>query len=100
MYLRYILARILDRQRWGIPVTAKNLVLLQVDMYRMSPISRQVGQQPLLHALLLNGETELVAIHELAVNGPLPVQPIELERSHDTRRGVGAGKVVEGDIRG
>ena len=82
-------------------------MFFQVNVDWVSPIAHQVRQEPLLHAVLLHGEAEglrrlaarsavpVTAIHELAVDGPLSVQAIELECAHDSWRNIGAGKLVE-----
>src|ERR1700722_19659186 len=78
------------------PVAAQDPVLLQVNMDGVGPIARKVSQQPLLNAVLLHGEAEhlcglatrsaipVPAIEELAVDGPLAVQAVKLERAHDS----------------
>src|SRR6476661_8349614 len=50
------------------------------------PIAREVGQEPVLRAVLLHREAEGVAIHELAIDRPLSVQAIKLEGPDDSRR--------------
>src|SRR5499427_1092204 len=89
MQLSDVLARILDRERWRLPVARQDLVLFEVDVDRMGPIPAEVHQDPLLHAVLLHREPERVAIHELAVDGPLAIQAVELEGPD--RRGVEVG---------
>src|ERR1700727_3757242 len=71
-----------------------------MDVHRMCPMARQIGQQPLLHAVLLNCEAEIVAVHELAVDGPLTVQSIKLEGTHDPWRGSSAWQLVEARFAG
>src|SRR5215813_8148879 len=69
-------------------------MLLQVNVDGMRPVTGEVGQEPVLHAVLLHGEAEGAAIHELAVDRPLPVQAVELEGADDPGRlgSVGQGK--------
>src|ERR1700727_2686953 len=71
-----------------------------MDVHRMCPMARQIGQQPLLHAVLLNCEAEIVAVHELAVDGPMTVQSIKLEGAHDPWRGSSAWQLVEARFAG
>src|SRR5258708_26022438 len=66
-------------------------MLLEVEVYRMRPMPGEIGQEPLLHAVLLDCETKSVAVHELAVDRPLAVQAVELEGAHDPRR-IGGGR--------
>src|SRR6266404_7024305 len=82
MQLGHVLAPLVNGHSWRDAVAAHDLVLFQVDMDGVRPISRKVGQEPVLHAVLLYGEAEGVAIHELTVDRPLPVQAIELEGPH------------------
>src|SRR5215469_2163442 len=82
-----------------------------MDVYGVRPITCEVGEEPLLHAVLLHLETEglrglatcssiaVAAIEELAIDGPLTVQSIKLERADDPRRSGGVGQLVEGGIR-
>ena len=70
-------------------------MLLEMDVHRVRPIARQIGQKPLLHTVLLDREAEVIAVHELAIDRPLAVQAIELERAHDSRRRVRAGQLIE-----
>src|SRR5215472_15662974 len=82
-----------------------------MDVHRVGPITREVGEEPLLHAVLLHLEAEglrglatrssiaIAAIEELTIDGPLAVQAIKLERAHDPRLCAGAGQLVEGGIR-
>src|SRR5215472_16650668 len=93
MQLGYIFSPKIRCYGWGLAVAAQDLVLLQVYMDRVSPIAREVGEEPVLAAVLLDREAERLgeaagtdaAIHELAVDGPLSVEPVELECSHDPR---------------
>src|SRR4029077_5388157 len=99
------------RYTWCNPVAAQDLVLLQMNMDGMGPIARKVSQEPLLHAVLLHGDAEhlrglatrsaipVTAIEELAVDGPLAVQAVKLERAHDPGFDLGAGQLVESGIR-
>src|ERR1700721_461060 len=66
----------------------------------MCPIARQVCEQPLLHTVLLDREAERVAVHELAVDGPLTIQSIKLEGAHNPWRGSGAWQLVEARFAG
>src|SRR5258708_2847836 len=61
----------------------------------MGPIPAEVHQDPLLHAVLLHREPERVAIHELAVDGPLAVQAVELEGPDGRGHKVGARERVK-----
>src|SRR5262249_34920016 len=83
MQLRHVLAGLLNSERRRDTVPRENLVLLQVDVYGVSPIPGGVEQDPVLDTVLLHSKAEVVAIHELAVDRPLAVQPIELERPRD-----------------
>jgi hypothetical protein len=65
MHLRHILAPQVGRQSRFHPVAAENLMLLKMDVDGVRPITGEVGQQPLLRAVLADCETEGVAIHEL-----------------------------------
>src|SRR3984957_2522121 len=92
-------------------VAAQDLVFLQVDVDRVRPVSRQVREQPLLDAVLLHGEAEhlrrlatrsvipVPAIEELAVDGPLAVQAVKLERAHDPGLDLSAGQLVVSGLR-
>src|SRR5215469_759161 len=53
----------------------------------------------MLHAVLLHREAELVAVHELPVDGPLPVQAVELESPRDPGGGSRIRQVVEVRLR-
>ena len=70
-------------------------MFLKVDVNGVRPIPGEVREQPLLHAVLLHGKPEFVAVHELTVNGPLAVQAVELEGAHDSGLRIGAGELVE-----
>ena len=108
MQLGNVLSGTFDRQRSAFTVAGENLVLLQVNVHRMGPISCEVGQEPLLHAVLLHREAEGLgeaaganaAVHELAVDGPLAIQAVKLECADDPGLHVGAGELVEGGIGG
>src|SRR5215472_11508893 len=88
---------------WSLTIAAQDLVLLQVDVNRVGPIAREVGQKPALDAVLLDREAELLGeaagadatIHKLTVDGPLPVEPVELEGPHDPGSVRGAWQAVE-----
>src|SRR5580658_3693870 len=99
VYLHHVLARLLDGQGRRQSVACEDLVFLQVDMDWMGPVPGQVREDPLLRAVLRDREAELVAVHELAVYRPLPVQAVELERADDPRRRIGAGERVEAGVR-
>src|SRR5262245_43343738 len=53
----------------------------------------------MLDCVPLNREASLVAIHELSVDLPLPVAPLELECASYPRSPGGAGQIVKGRIR-
>jgi hypothetical protein len=96
MHFRHVLASVLlDGQNRRRAVAREDLVLLEVDMDGVRPISRKVREYPLFRAVLRHGETEVVAVHELTVDRPLPVQAIKLEGANDPRSNVGAGRSVE-----
>src|ERR1700689_566838 len=99
VYLHNVLSRVLNGQGRRQSVTREDLVLLKMNMDWVRPISREVGQYPLVRAILRHGESEIVAIHKLTVNRPLSVQTIELERANDARLNVGAGELVERGFR-
>src|SRR5260221_5380655 len=67
-----------------------------MNVHWMSPISRGISQHPMLNAILLHREPEVLretarwrsaraeaAVHKLPVDGPLPIQTVELKRSDD-----------------
>src|SRR3989454_4808840 len=62
---------------------------------RMGPIAGSIEQDPVLYAVLLHQEAEMVAGHELAVDGPLAIQAVELERTRDAGRRRGVRQRVE-----
>src|SRR5215469_17190960 len=94
MQLRDVLPSRVCGHGWSDSVACQDPVLLQVNVNGMRPVTGKVGQEPLLHAVLLHREAESLreaagtdaAIHELPVDGPLPVQAVELERPRDSRR--------------
>ncbi len=49
----------------------------------MRPIPGGVRQYPMFNAVRLDMQPNGVAIHELAIDGPLSIQPVELEGSDD-----------------
>src|SRR5580704_19523501 len=100
MHLGHVLTPQVPRHGGPHPVATQNLMLLEVDVNRVRPITGEVGQQPLLRAVLPDGEAEGVAVHELAVNRPLAVQAIELERADNARLRCGARQLVEGRVAG
>src|SRR5215471_19403274 len=51
----------------------------------MLPISRKIGQHPVLDGVLRDRETYTVAIHESTVNGPLTVQAVEAKVAYHCR---------------
>src|SRR5262249_10670798 len=73
--------------------------LFEVNMYGMLPAAGAVLQDPMLDCVLLNCEADLVAIHELSVDLPLAVAPLELERATYPRSPGGAGQTVIDRIR-
>src|SRR5712692_9446746 len=85
MQLGHVLARPLN-QRGRHPVAGEDLVLLEVDMDRVGPIAGSIEQDPVLHAVLLHQEAEMVAGHELPIDGPLAIQAVELEGTGDAGR--------------
>src|SRR5215469_4343155 len=93
MQLGYIFTPKIRCHGWGLAVAAQDLVLLEVDVDRVGPIAGEVGEEPALAAVLLDREAESLgeaagtdaAIHKLAVDGPLSVEPVELEGSHEPR---------------
>ena len=94
IYLENRLLQFNGQRRSG-AVTREDLVFLKVDVNGVRPIPSEVREQPLLHAVLLHGKPEFVAVHELTVNGPLAVQAVELEGAHDSGLRIGAGELVE-----
>src|SRR5262245_22686055 len=68
-------------------------------MYGMLPAAGAVLQDPILDCVLLNCEADLVAIHELSIDLPLAVAPLEIERASYPRSPGGAGQIVKGRIR-
>src|SRR5260370_34097589 len=70
-------------------------MLLQMYVHRMGPIAGSVEQDPVLHGVLLHQEAEMVAGHELAVDGPLAIQAVEFERASDAWRRRGVRQRVE-----
>src|SRR5215813_2803670 len=100
MQLCHVLARALDGQRRRHAVARENLVLFKMDVNGVRPIAGGVGQDPMLAAVLLDEKPKMVAVHELAVDGPLAVQPVELECPDDPWGVTGARKTVERLSRG
>src|SRR5260370_1762644 len=87
------------------------MVFFQVDLDGVGPVTRQVGQKPVLDAVLLHREPEVLrktpgrwaggaktTVHELPVHRPLAIQAIELERSRDAWGCRGIGERVERGI--
>src|SRR5215471_2807130 len=66
-----------------------------MDVDRVSPIARGVRQNPMLDTVRLDMDPNVVAVHELAIDRPLPVQPIELEGPDDARSCRGVGQRIE-----
>src|SRR6266404_1281430 len=66
-----------------------------MDVDRMRPIPGGIRQYPMLNAVLLDFEPNGVAIHELAVDGPLAIQPVELEGPYGGRCARRRGQGVE-----
>src|SRR5215813_4567227 len=87
MQLGHVLSGLLDRQRRGHAVARQNLMLLQMNMDRVRPVACCVCKEPVLDTVLLDTEADVVAVHELAVDGPLSIQAVELEGPGDTRSG-------------
>src|ERR1700722_17234137 len=85
MQLRDVLPAEIGRYAGCHAVAAENLVFLQVNVHGVRPVAGEVGEDPLLGAVLLDREAELGAIHELPVDRPLAVQAIELEGAHNPR---------------
>src|SRR5436309_11898100 len=69
-----------------------------MDMDRVCPIAGGVEEDPVLHAVPLHQEAEMVAGHELPIDGPLPIQAVELEGAGDPGGHVRARQLVEGRI--
>src|SRR5260370_12455734 len=57
-----------------------------MNMDGMLPAARTVLQDPVLDCVLLDAKTNLIEIHELSVDLPLAVAPLELERPNYPRR--------------
>src|SRR5260370_12051384 len=74
------------RIRRRLPVEQKGLKLFEMNMDGMLPADRTVLQDPVLDCVLLDRKTNLIAIHELSVDLPLAVAPLELERPNFPRR--------------
>src|ERR1700722_17351351 len=68
--LGYVLSRVLGCQRVRHPVAGENLMLFQVNVDGVSPIACEVREEPILHAILLNRETEsrTIRVHELSIH--------------------------------
>src|SRR5262249_15817398 len=79
MQLRYVFSRVLDSEGHRLAVARQYLVLLEMNVNRVGPIPRGVRQKPVLDTIRLNMDSNLVAVHELAIDRPLPVQTVELE---------------------
>src|SRR5262249_24852083 len=75
------------------------LMFLEVNVNRMRPVTRQIGQNPVFDAVLLDAKPGLLAVHELTVDRPLAVQPVELERADRAGRFGGVRLVVALDNR-
>src|SRR3989440_3441033 len=79
-----VLAPVLERAGQNRPaVVLEDAELLQVDVDGVLPPSGVVGEDPPLRCVLLHSEAELGARHELAVDLPLAVAPLEAEVPFD-----------------
>src|SRR5260370_14095059 len=67
-----------------------------MNVHGVSPIAGGISQHPMLNAILLNSEPGILgestgwrsarakaAVHKLPVDGPLPIQTVELKLSDD-----------------
>src|SRR5438105_4509308 len=87
-----VLAPVLHRAgQDGLAVVPEDAELLQVDVDGVLPASGVVLEDPALHGVLLHREAEVGARHELAVDLPLTVAPLETEGPGET-----GGLVVDG----
>ena len=77
---------------------AQNLVLLQMDVNRVLPITPWIHQEPILRAVLRHGEAELVTVRKPVIDDPLAVVAIKTEVSGDARRD-DAGQLIERRVR-
>src|SRR6266571_4135335 len=65
---------------------AQDLMLLQMNVDRVLPVVAWVDQDPVLRAVLRNGEPQFVAVGKLIVDYPLAVIAVEDEVPRDARR--------------
>src|SRR5688572_26832072 len=96
----HVLAPPFDLRR-QIPVALDDLVLLEVNVDRVLPVTTPF-KLPDLRVPALYSEADIVTVpKDLAVNYPLPVFPVKLEATSDVfllprRNGVEVGYVVSG----
>src|SRR5688500_12405590 len=68
-------------------VDREKLKLLEVDVRRMLPAARAVRYHPMFDRILRDARSYLLAlrIHRAAVDGPIPVRAVEIERARNAR---------------
>src|SRR5205085_784597 len=65
---------------------AQNLVFFKMDVNRVLPVIPRISQDPVLRAVLGDGEAQLVTVGEPVVDDPLAVVAVEDEVARDARR--------------
>src|SRR5688572_2495863 len=76
-----------SRVLWCLAIDQEGLEFFEMHVDRVLPPTGVVLEDPLLHAVALNSEADVVAItNELTVDLPLTVAPFEPERPRDALR--------------